>query len=249
MHIQIRKVLPTFFALVLASPASWAALGGYSQDFEGLDAASDTALGDNGWNVGANVFAPDGTFLYNYFAFPAPNGGPGFSAIASGEGGPDQGAQQMVVYNDYNNPDHGNGSNNRIEANIFQAQTADAGDIGDTWTFSFDAKRGDLAGSSTATAFIKTFNGDFSFNPDFIMLDLTSIATDWVTYSLSVTLLDPSIVNVQFGFLNVASNFEPSGTVVDNVSWAPAAVVPVPAAFLLMGPALLGLLGFRRKNG
>ena len=82
-------------------------------------------------SIFANVFAPGGvTYLYGYGVFPAPNSGPPFAfcTIAAGEGGPAQGAQQLVVFSDYNNVDHGVG--NIIESNVFQEQTIDAGDVG-----------------------------------------------------------------------------------------------------------------------
>ena len=105
------KALVAVACLALA-PSSWA-LSAYSQDFEGLNQADGAALSNDGWVVGANVFDPTGTtFLYNYFTFPAPNGGPAFSGIDIGQGGPNQGNQQMVVYSDYNNGDHAVG--NRI---------------------------------------------------------------------------------------------------------------------------------------
>ncbi|MCH2105586.1 MAG: hypothetical protein MK291_02965, partial [Planctomycetes bacterium] len=110
-------LLPSLLICAVASTAS-AQIPTYVQDFESLDAASGTVLGDDGWLVGANVFDASGGYLYGYFSFPAPNGGPGFCAVATGEGGPDQGAQQMVVYNDYNNGDHGVG--HLIEANVFR---------------------------------------------------------------------------------------------------------------------------------
>ena len=61
-------------ACLVAAPTSWAALTTYSQDFEGLNQADPSALGNDGWLVGANVFDSGGGFLYNYFSFPAPNG-------------------------------------------------------------------------------------------------------------------------------------------------------------------------------
>ena len=120
------------------------------------------SLSEDGWLVGANVFAPDGTtFLYDYFAFPAPNGGAGFSAVAVGEGGPEQGAQQLSIYNDYNNADHAAG--NIIEAIVFRERTIVASDIGTTISFTFDAKAGNIEGASTALAFIKTLDPGAGF--------------------------------------------------------------------------------------
>ncbi len=231
---------------LLASPASYAALATYSQDFEGLNQADGAALGDDGWLVGANVFDPSGTtFLYNYFAFPAPNGGGAFSAIVSGMGGSGQGNQHLSVYNDYNNADHNVG--NRIEANVFQEQIIGAGDEGSTWTFSFDAKQGNISGASTSLAFIKVLDPNAGFTlTDFVTIDMTSIGNAWGTFDMSV-FLDPGQAGqiLQFGFLNVASNFEDSGMVYDNVNFRP---VPVPGALWLFGSAFAVFAGLRRKS-
>jgi hypothetical protein len=128
----------------------------YAQDFEALDQANTDALANDGWLVFGNVFAPDGAYLYGYGPFPAPNDGFAFCAIAAGEGGPDQGDQQLVVFSDYNNTDHADG--NLIESNVFQEQIIEAGDLGQTWMFTFDAKLGNIEGGSTALAFIKTID-------------------------------------------------------------------------------------------
>jgi len=189
----------------------------YSQDFESLNASGATVLGDDGWLVGANVFDANGGYLYNYFAFPAPNGGPGFSAVATGEGGPGQGAQQMVVYNDYNNGDHANG--HLIEANVFREQIITAADVGRALLFSFDAKLGDLQPPTTATAFIKIINTTTWYMDDSDYLDMTNVSSTWDSYSLSMTI-DNSFVGhlFQIGFMNTTTNYTPSGMVYDNIT-------------------------------
>lgn len=235
-------------ALLMSASSASAALGTYFQNFEGLDQMSPTALTEDGWLVGANVFDPTGTvFLYNYFPFPAPNGGSAFSGIDVGQGGPDQGDQQLVVYNDYNNADHANGTGNRIEANVFQEQTIGAGDIGSTWIFGSDVKAGNIEGDSTALAFIKTVdpNNNFSLT-NFVIFDTTNVGDLWMSFQLSL-FIDASLQGqlLQFGFLNVASNFGPSGMFYDNVSFTQ---VPVPAAVWLMLSGIAGLLGLRRRS-
>jgi hypothetical protein len=92
--------------------------------------------------VFANVFMPDGSPAYNYGAFPAPNGTPGFCSVASGEGGVDQGTQQVTIYSDYDNQDQARGY--RVEALTFRERRITAGDLGSTLIFSFDAKRGNI---------------------------------------------------------------------------------------------------------
>ncbi|MEM7629848.1 MAG: VPLPA-CTERM sorting domain-containing protein [Planctomycetota bacterium] len=230
-------------ALVAFAGAGQAQISQYSEDFEGLNAANPTELGDAGWLVGANVFDSTGTtFLYNYFAFAAPNGGPAFSAIDSGQGGPAQGAQQLSVYNDYNNADHGNGSGNRIEANVFREYTIDASNAG-TWSFSFDAKLGNLAGASTAFAFIKILDPNAGFaQTGGDIIDLTNTSTEWQGYTLSADVDASQAGQIfQIGFFSVASNFESSGVFYDNLN-----LVPTPAAAGLLGMG--GLIAMRRRR-
>jgi len=197
----------------------------YDQGFETLTPGNPqqgqpTDLATDGWLVGANVFESDGTtFAYDYFAFEAPNGGPAFSAVAVGEGGPAQGAQQLSIYSDYNNQDHGIGR--IIEAIVFRERNIVAGDIGTTITFAFDAKRGNIEGASTALAFIKTLDPGAGFaTTNFITEDTTNLPATWNTFTIQITI-DASLVGqrLQYGFQNRASNFEGSGVFYDNVSF------------------------------
>jgi hypothetical protein len=200
-----------------------AQLSGYGQDFETLGQTDTGALGADGWLVYGNVFAPDGvTYIGGYGAFPAPNSGPpyAFCTIAAGEGGAAQGAQQLVVFSDYNNADAHN-AGNIVESNVFHEQTIAAGDVGGKWFFTFQAKHGDLAGASTALAFIKTLDpGNGYATTNFITVDMTSIPATWGDYALSIDIV-PSLAGqiLQFGFSNRATNFEASGTFYDNVSF------------------------------
>ena len=154
----------------------------------------------------------------------------GFSAIVTGQGGPSQGQQQLSVYNDYNccqqtNEGHFNGTD-RVEANVFQEPRSagspiTAADIGKTFTFSFDAKVGNINDpsdpeceapnmcDSTARAFIQTLDPSASFNR----------TTDWNRFEISLDLTDPLLEGqvLQFGFSSNAKSFEPSGIFYDNV--------------------------------
>ena len=201
----------------------------YTQDFESLDQASPTALSDDGWQVFGQVFDGSGAFKFGYGPFPAPNGTPGFSSIVAGQGGPDQGAQQLVVYNDYNccgtDQGHFNGTD-RVASSVFQqpftqGNEISADDVGKTLEFSFDAKRGNIndpTGSSTALAFIQTLDPGFT-QTNFVQIDMTNLpAGTWDRYSISLTI-DAGLVGqyFEFGFLSTASNFEPSGVFYDNI--------------------------------
>jgi len=239
-----RAILSGLLVTTLAAPTSFGALTTFSENFEGLNPADGSALGNAGWKVFANVFSPGGGYLYGYGTFPAPNGTPGFSSISTGQGGPAQGAQGLVVYSDYNNADHGIG--NLIEANVFQEQANIAlGDVG-LWRFTFDAKLGDLASPTTALAFIKTLDPNNGFaTTNFLSLDTTSLPTTWGTYSIDINV-DSSLAGqiLQFGFASTATNYNNSGMQYDNVNFSP---VPEPSA-LVMGGLGVGLLALRRRK-
>jgi len=207
--------------LCLAPTSSWADLAPYSQDFEGLVPAPQelpaTSLGDDGWLVFGNVFGPDWGYWYGYGTFSAPNNGEAFSAVVAGEGGPVQGTQQLNVFSDYNNTNHGDGA--FIEANVFHEQTVGAADVGTTWLFEYDAKRGNIEGATTAKAFFKTLDPAAGYAlTNFIWIDMTDIPITWESYELSI-FIDSSLQGqlLQFGFLSTATAYQGSGIYYDNV--------------------------------
>ena len=217
MISRIPTLLAGSIALSLTASTGFAQLPSYSEDFEALDIGSASALGDAGWLVFANVFDGSFNYLYGYGPFPAPNGGPGFCAIATGQGGTDQGAQQIVTYSDYNNGDHGNGF--IIEANVFQEFVIDAADVGRTMTFQFDGKLGDILAPSTSIAFIKILDSNTFGLDAFETVDTTAMPTTWSTFSLSVTITADHVGDFfQIGFASYATNFNQSGQFYDNVS-------------------------------
>ena len=169
------------------------------------------------------VFDFFGAFQYQYGAFVAPNfGAPGipvaFSAVATGEGGADQGAQQLLIVNDYENADHLNNPSYKIESSVFRNYTITADDIGKLATFSFDAKFNDLAGSTTARATIKTLDAMFNLT-NLVEEDMTVTPATWTRYTISLELTDPALEGqlFQFGFSSRASAFESSGILYDNI--------------------------------
>ena len=212
------------------------------------------------------------TFLYSYGG-SAPNGGPAFSSVATGEGGLNQGDQYLNVYTDYNNADQPNGFN--INTNVLQESTIDAGDLGSTWTLTFDSKSpfsGGLAdrnltggtpqlSSTTATAFIKTLDPSNGFaTTNDIRVDMTNVSnTEWGQYSISLDLADALLEGqlIQFGFNTIATSYDNSGVYYDNICFDNAggcpgqpnpSAVPVPAAVWLFGSGLLGLVGVARRR-
>jgi len=233
---------------------------GYTQDFEGVNADDPSALGAEGFVYFADVWGKAGgsdaevgvdIFLYSYGPAPAPNGGPAFSAVAGGEGGVNQGAQYLNIYSDYNNPDQAAGgacgpSNScTINTSVFQESTIAAGDIGDTYTFTFDAKSpfeggisdavldngGNTSKPTSATAFIKTLDPGAGFaTTNDIRVDMTEISnTDWATFSISLDLTDPLLEGqlIQFGFNTVTTQYDDSGVYYDNISFTKdSAVTP-----------------------
>jgi hypothetical protein len=214
--------------LVSLIPVAASALAPYSQDFEALSQSSPTALSADGWLVYGNVFTPGGVYLYGYGPFPAPNSNLAFCQVVTGEGGVEQGAQQLVVFSDYNNSDHANG--NRIESNVYREQTIGAGHTGEIWSFAFQAKRGNLVAPSTATAFIKTLDPAHGYiTTHLITADMTEIPTTWGGFTLSIPI-EAGLENqlLQIGFANDATLYQSSAIFYDNVVFAMSGHVGVP---------------------
>lgn len=207
----------------------------YQQDFEALDAGSDTALGDDGWVVFGNVFSPQGTFLFGYGPFAAPNNSGAFSGIDTGQGGAEQGAQQLVIFNDYNAVDQ-HEAGNLVESNVFRERRITAADSGRTLTFSFDAKRGNINDpdnplcpcDSTALGFIKTLNPAANFAlTNFVQVDTTELPETWGRLELSLAI-DAGLVGqlLQVGFANTTTRFQPSAVFYDNIDVRSVPTVP-----------------------
>ena len=213
------KVQFAVVAMVCMIATAGLALMPYSQDFEGLNQADTAALGNDGWLVFANVFGPDWAYWYGYGPFAAPNDGFGFCQIAAGEGNGAQGAQQLVVFSDYNNGDHAN--NAHIESIVFQEMIVGPGDVTETWVFDFQAKMGNLELESTAVAFIKTLDPNAGWaTTNYITLDMTTTPAEWTDYSISIEI-DPTLDGqiLQIGFQNIATLYQGSGVFYDNINF------------------------------
>lgn len=236
-------ILAAFCFWIAGSSSARADLVSYNQDFESLNIASGTALSDNGWLVFGNVFSPSGSYLYGYGPFGAPNPGGGFSAIATGEGGANQGSQYLNVYSDYNNnAEHTNG--NTVEANVYQQQTIGAADVGQTYTFRFDHLANPSAapaGSANTLAFIKVLDPNNGFaTVRFDTFSTTSASTTVWTEGTQMNITieagwtggaDAHLL--QFGFLAASTNFNPTGVFYDNIQFGLQAI-PEPGASLLL---------------
>jgi len=222
---MLRSSTLTLALLAALAPRAAADVTAYTQDFESLVLTDPAALGNDGFKVFANVFSPGGAYLYGYGVFPAPNGGAGFSALATGLGGPTQGAQQLNIYSDYNNGDHNNG--NLIEALVFREQTIGAVNAGQVWRFTFDYLQNPTvvngAGATTTFAFVKVLQsstGSFATLAQQEFETTGASTTAWGTASIDFTI-DPSFAGelLQFGFRSVATNYRDSSRLYDNLSW------------------------------
>ena len=241
MQVRVTTVLAAAF-LCLAPAAGHAALSSYLGTFEGMTVGEigvPNSLSSNGWLVYGNVFTAAHVYMYGYGPNPAPNDGAAFCAVVAGQGGDPQGTNQLSVYSDYNNQvPQGHAGGYLVEANVYHEQTVSAADVGNTWTFQFDAKLGNLAGASTAVAFIKTIDPNNSYAmTNFITVNTTAIPATWNTYTISIPVIAGLVGQfMQFGFASTATHNEASAVFYDNVVWHKTAGADVPG-----GPGANGL--------
>lgn len=236
----------------LFSAQSFATIGEFSDDFEAMTVSDEsTDLAVAGWRIGANISDGVGTypggFKFFYGLFDAPNGGPGFSGVATGDatnGG--VGVNYLNIYSDYNccglegaTPEgHGNGTD-VVNALVLKEFLITSDDIGKIVTFTFDAKRPDVvddgfggddsaavgngcSGICTANAFVKTLDPGAGFaTTNVIVEDTTAISqTVWTTYTMTIDLSDPLLdgQRLQVGFESFSGNFDNTGVYYDNIS-------------------------------
>ena len=109
-----------------------------------------------------------------------------------------------------------------VEVNVYKEYRLTPENAG-TYVFTFDARlpdEGALAAPATAKAFLKVLDPNNDFQPfgDPAESDASTLTTDWETRSVELTVteeMDGMIL--QFGFTNVASNYDPTGVLYDNV--------------------------------
>ena len=242
MKRSVQFVL-TMLLTALMSSSAFATIS-FSDDFESYPVNDGSNMGDlgGGWLLFVNVFADSpncNAYLYGYGVFPAPNRNDAISNIAAGSTG-----NAFNVFSDYSNGDHAN--NNCLETNLFQERIVTADDIG-SYTYRFDTQApGALGTDVQAYGFIKLLDQN-TFETYFF--DTTS--TDAAGVKTLTIELDETTEGriLQWGFANVASNYEASGRWYDNVEFglssvivpgtAPALPVPVPFwAYLVLGGLL-----------
>lgn len=214
---KLAKALMVATLLACLVPTLVWAVVPYSQDFEGLVQTDPTALANDNWLVYGNVSLSDGSYLYGYGPYAAPNEGPAFSQIDMGQGGEEQGVQQLVVISDYNNGDHASGY--LIESIVYQEQSITADNVGQRWLFEFQSKKGNLLAPTTAAAFIKTLDPNAGYaTTNYIAQDMTAIPETWGGFTLSIDI-DASLVGqlFQIGFSNVATGYQSSAIFYDNI--------------------------------
>lgn len=226
------NILVLLAALLVPSAAA-AQITPYAQDFEALNPADISALDADGWLVFGAVFDSAGTtFLYQYGPFPAPNDGAAFCAIATGEGGVEQGSNQLSVFSDYENLDHAN--NRVIESIVYREWNITAANVGEVWEFFFESKLGNLVNPpSSAQAFIKTIDPNTGFSTtNLVSEDMTNTPATWTGYSLVLDIV-PALEGqlFQIGFSTLSRDYASSGIFYDNVDVRIQDLTPAPSPF------------------
>jgi hypothetical protein len=210
---------------------SHAQLSSYTQNFEAMSLADPAALSANGWLV----YVEDWDVAHNElggYTLPAANGGNAVSKLVMNYGGATQGLQQLMVYSNYNDR---TALNAFVETYLYREQTIAAADAGKAIVFRFDAARSDWYGAAygpSATAFLRVVNpaqgGATTLERT---VDMTNAAQAWTTYELTLQL-DPSLAgqNLQFGFSNWQTGFDPTLVLYDNLLFVPDQALPATPA-------------------
>jgi hypothetical protein len=248
LHKAGAGALALLFAFAYA-PVSSAALS-YSQDWESRTAGETTGVQD-GWVIGNVNVTTGGEW---FVGFAAPTGVNAWADFVS-EGGPSQGNTQLSAYTDYNNSALPDGDN--VIGYLYRDLGLVTSDmVGNTYSFSFDAKLGNIVSgpnpTGDANAYVNILkSSDTSFDELFNdVFNWTGLPGDgsWGGGSIEVTIL-PEFEGelLQIGFSHEVTGFMDTGIIYDNLNFD-AAVIPVPAAVWLFGSGLLGLVGVARRR-
>jgi len=240
------KTMTAIATIAAASAAQSATI--YSQDFEGVS-LTDSAVVD-GFIIG-NINNDGGGQWFEGFVAPANGAGQNGYSNYIQEGGDDQGDFQLSTFSDYNGWSPFTGGVESLTTVVYKdIGTIEAGDLGKTMSFTFDAKTLTLESPSTSNAFIKVLNTEFWYEAAKVSVTNSEIGTDWGTYTASFEVTSDLVGGLmQIGFDNTTdAAWGATGMAYDNLSVTSASAVPVPAAAWLMGSALLGLAGISRSR-
>jgi hypothetical protein len=249
MKRSVQFIITLLVTALMSSPVL-AAIS-FSDDFESYpiyegEDAFGTIGGD--WLFFTNVFGnyPGCTdWWYNYLG-AAPNG-PQISNIVDGNTG-----HALNAFSDYNNGNHGDGA--CLETNVFQERVVTSSDYG-SYTFRFDTQVPAELGVDVDTfGFIKLLdpNNDWSLD---LFYDVSTVTAGSKTISVQLGPSEEGKV-LQWGFANLASNYQASGRHYDNVTFAISDTggyeyegIPIPFwAMVLMSGLLLYVGGSRLRS-
>ena len=84
-------------------------------------------------------------------------------------------------------------------------------------SFTFDAKKGNIEGATTAAAFIKTIDGGGG-TTNAIFEDTTNLPDTWGTFTLTLPIIQDLVgQTLQLGAQSRATDYEGSGIFYDNM--------------------------------
>ena len=246
----LAKSILILLATALVSGPAFGAID-FSDDFESYVTPPDGNAIGGGWTAFANVFTgfpACNPYLYGYGPFPTPNSDSAFSNIALGSTG-----QALNVFSNYDDDQHASG--NCIETSVFQELVFSAADTG-SYRFLFDTEvpAVPLGADVNTYGFVKLLDPNNGFSLDlFEQVSTVAAGSKSITVALDATA-DGKIL--QWGFSTVASNYEASGRLYDNVEFSLAPVappigpsiegVPIPLWAFLGMVGLIGLIGGSR---
>jgi beta-glucanase (GH16 family) len=190
----------------------------YTDDFEDYSADVENI---SPWKAYVNRFQTDCTsYIDGYQVSPAPNG-ENISSISSGEAGVNGGDQYLNIFSNYAD-DHNSVC---LETSVYREFIINESFEGD-FSFTFDAKRPTaedyaVVEPSSARAFIKKLDPNSGFaTVEYQWQDMTDISKQTWSKGELTTTVDADTEQgfyLQFGYSNLATAYNPSGVLYDNV--------------------------------